>query len=126
MNSISFTIPLPPRSKKNSQQIVRLKTGRMLVVQSEKYKELERKSKAYMPKMESPIDCPVTLQCVYYMPTRRRVDLVNLLNATCDILVKHGVLADDNSNIVCSVDGSRVHYDRDNPRTEVTIIPVEK
>jgi Holliday junction resolvase RusA-like endonuclease len=56
------------------------------------------------------------------MPTRRKVDLVNLLEATHDILVKYEVLADDNSGIIYSVDGSRVMYDKENPRTEVEIL----
>jgi Holliday junction resolvase RusA-like endonuclease len=59
------------------------------------------------------------------MPTKRRCDVVNMLEATLDILVKYGVLADDNSNIVVSMDGSRVLYDKENSRTEVEITPIE-
>jgi Holliday junction resolvase RusA-like endonuclease len=59
------------------------------------------------------------------MQTRRKVDLTNLLNAINDILVKYEILADDNSSIVFSMDGSRVFYDKENPRTEITITEVE-
>lgn len=59
------------------------------------------------------------------MPTRRRVDLVNLQEALCDILVKYGVLKDDNRNIVATMDGSMVLYDKENPRTEVEIKKIE-
>ena len=59
------------------------------------------------------------------MPTRRRVDLCNLLEATCDLLVHHGVLEDDNSAVVVSHDGSRVLYDKEHPRTEVFIEEVQ-
>lgn len=55
------------------------------------------------------------------MPTKHRVDLVNLLEATCDVLVKADVLEDDNSKIVASHDGSRVLYDKANPRAEIYI-----
>ena len=55
------------------------------------------------------------------MPTRRRVDLLNLLEASLDILVDAGILEDDNSSIVVSHDGSRVLYDKENPRAEITI-----
>ena len=58
------------------------------------------------------------------MPTKRRVDLTNLMEATHDILVHCGVLADDNSKIIVSVDGSRVEYDKNNPRTEIEITEV--
>ena len=45
----------------------------------------------------------------------------SLLQSTQDILVKYGVLADDNFNIVYSLDGTRVDFDKVNPRTEITI-----
>ena len=59
-----------------------------------------------------PVDPGDNVRCLYYMPTRRRVDLCNLLEATCDLLVHHGVLADDNSAIVAGHDGSRVLFFR--------------
>lgn len=67
------------------------------------------------------IDYPVNVQCVYYMKTRRRADLVNLEEGTLDLLVHAGVLHDDNSGVVATMDGSRVEYDKVNPRVEVTI-----
>jgi Holliday junction resolvase RusA-like endonuclease len=59
------------------------------------------------------------------MPTKRRVDLVNLQESTLDVLVAYGIIADDNSNIVASMDGSKVLYSKENPRTEVEITPIE-
>ncbi len=67
----------------------------------------------------------VNLKCVYYMPNRRRVDLVNLMEATCDILVKAGVLADDCAAIVAGHDGSRVLLDRLHPRVEIELQELE-
>lgn len=72
------------------------------------------------------INTPINMKVLYYMPTRHRVDLVNLLEATCDILVKAGVLEDDNCRIVVSHDGSRVLYDKENPRAEIYIEEVEE
>jgi Holliday junction resolvase RusA-like endonuclease len=77
-----------------------------------------------MPKVKT-IDYPVNIKCIYYMPTRRKVDLSNLLNATLDLLVHYGILLDDNRNIVYSVDGSRVYYDKDNSRTEIEITRIK-
>ena len=45
----------------------------------------------------------------------------NLLEAIDDVLVKYQVLKDDDSKIIVSHDGSRVLFDPDRPRTEVTI-----
>ena len=63
----------------------------------------------------------MSVQCLYYMPDRRRVDLTNLLEATDDILVRAGVLADDCAAIVASHDGSRVLMDKARPRVEIRI-----
>ena len=54
------------------------------------------------------------------------MDLTNLLEAADDVLVKYGVLADDNSNIIVSHDGSRVMYDPKFPRTEIIIKTLEE
>ena len=72
------------------------------------------------------IDYAVNVKCVYYMPTKHRVDLLNLMSATLDILVHYEVLKDDNSSIAVAHDGSRVYYDKDNPRVEITIERAEE
>lgn len=120
---MNILIPIAPATKKNSNQIVKAR-GRYMVIPSAKYKKYEKDCGKYIPRLAEPIKDPVNLCCVYYMPTRRRVDLVNLEEATCDILVKYGVIEDDNSNIVVSMNGSQVFYDKDRPRTEITITPI--
>lgn len=120
--NIRFTIKLPPISKKNSQQIlINRATGRSFVMPSKQYKEYEKDALWFIPKVEAPIICPVNVKCLFYMPTRRRVDLTNLLEAVDDVMVKAGLLADDCYTIVESHDGSRVFVDKENPRTEVEI-----
>lgn len=110
-----------PITKKNSPRIVT--NGRFpRVLPSEQYMRyrgdcLRQISGNYQQR----IDKPINLRCLYFMPTRHRVDLVNLIEVTCDILVDAGVLADDNSKIVVSHDGSRVLYDKQDPRVEVYI-----
>lgn len=89
---------------------------------SKQYKEYEKNALWFLkPLPKRPIDIAVEVKCTFYMPTKRKVDLTNLLEAIDDILVKAGVLADDNSTIVASHDGSRVLYDKENPRTEIVI-----
>lgn len=119
---IKFTIPLAPVTKKNHQRIIRVR-NRPVVIPSEQYKKYEEDCMYFMPKIEA-ISNKVNIKAVYYMPTRRRVDLTNLHEALHDILVHYNVLADDNCNIVHSTDGSYVDYDKHNPRTEVFITEV--
>lgn len=125
---LTYTIYGKPITKKNSQRICYNKaTGRRFVRPSPQYEDYSAAASYYLrPAPVVPVDTPVNVQCLYYMPTHHRVDQVNLLEATLDILVEYGVLADDNSNIVVSHDGSRVLYDKNNPRTEITITDVRE
>lgn len=126
MAEIKYTIPLPPISKKNSQQILTNRaTGRPFIMPSRQYKEYEKNAQIFLrPRPPRPIDCPVNVKCVFYMPTYRAVDKSNLEEAAHDVLVSAGVLADDNRDIIATTDGSIVLYDKANPRTEITITRV--
>lgn len=119
------TIRINPKTKKNSQNIYfnRAKS-RPFISQSEKYKVYERECADFLPDKGIKIDYPVNLQAIYYRKDKRRVDLANLHEALLDILVKYEILADDNAKIVVSMDGSRVKYDKNNPRTEIIITRV--
>lgn len=122
---LKFEINIAPRTKKNHQQIIMLK-GKRIVIPSKQYSEYEKNSKNFIPIIAKPIDYKVNVKGLFYMDTRRKVDLNNLLEALTDVLVKHKVLEDDNSTIVVSHDGSRVLYDKENPRTEVEITEIEE
>lgn len=126
---LKFTIPLPPVTKKNSQEIryryVRDKrTGGTkrapYIAPSTAFTNYENAALWFVPKGKQ-INTPVNVKCLFYMPDRRKVDLTNLLEGIDDIMVTAGLLADDNYTIIESHDGSRVYYDKDNPRTEVYI-----
>ena len=116
----NFTIPICPRTKKNHSQVITV-NGRPRVIPSKQYVQFEKDCGLYIPCKDLKIDYPVNIKCVYFMDAHRKVDLLNLLGATMDILVYYGVIADDNSKIVVSHDGSRVDYDKANPRTEIYI-----
>ena len=119
---LKFTIPLNPATKKNSQQIVyNPKTRRPFITQSKKYKQYEKDAKNHIKGRGLRIDGPVEVTAVFYRATKHNVDLTNLMEALHDILVKYEVLADDGWKIIRSVDGSRIEFDKENPRTEVTI-----
>lgn len=112
-----------PATKKNSQRIV---SGgkRSFIVQSQRYKDYEQDCLWQIPpQAKLQLDTPHNIKCVYYRATRHRVDLCNLLAATCDILVKAGVLADDNCTIAATHDGSHVVLGDKNPRVEIEIEP---
>ena len=117
----TFVIPLPPVTKKNSSNIfVNKTTGKRFITPSDRCKQYEKDFILLCPPIPC-IDYPINLKAIYYMPTNRKVDLINLHSCLHDCLVKKGVLLDDNCSIIVSTDGSRVYYDKLNPRTEVYI-----
>ena len=124
---MKITIPIQPITKKNHSQIItNKKTGRPFLIPSKQYLQYEKDCGIFIKIPKEPINTPINMKCEYYMQTRRRVDLVNLLEATCDMLVKYKVIEDDNNKIVVSHDGSRVFYDKENPRVEITIMKAEE
>lgn len=124
MRPVKLILRGAPVTKKNSQRILRTGSGRPFIQPSAQYKRYEADCLRQIPRpFCQQIDTPVNVQCVFYMPTRRRCDLVNLLESVCDILVRAGVLADDNCRIVAAHDGSCVRLDRANPRVEIDIVP---
>ena len=124
MRQVKLILRGAPVTKKNSQRILRTGSGRPFIQPSAQYKRYEADCLRQIPRQFCrQIDTPVNVQCVFYMPTRRRVVLVNLLESVCDILVRAGVLADDKCRVVAAHDGSCVWLDRDDPRVEIDIVP---
>lgn len=125
-----MTIPLPPVTKKNHQQIrLNRHTGQRYIAQSDAYRSYVAKCLALIPAWARIcIDRPVNIKALYYMPAARRVDITNLHSALHDVLVAARVLKDDSSlspRIVVGTDGSRVLVDKQNPRTVIEIKEVE-
>lgn len=134
MTSIIYRamIPINPKTKKNNQQIRYKKEIRRygsrsvqkqtpFISQSDAYKQYENDSGWFLTKIHEPISVPVNVRCIFYRDSAQRCDLTNLLEAIDDILVKYGILKDDDFKILAGHDGSRVYVDRENPRTEIYI-----
>ena len=114
---IWYRIPIRPVTKKNSQQIIKSK-GRPMIIPSAQYRKYEKDAGCYLIPSEPPIAYPINVKCTYYFHPnkdgsipKKNPDLVNLIEATNDILVKHRIVADDNCTIIVSHDGSSVIYD---------------
>lgn len=123
---MKLTLYGDPRTKKNSARILKGRSGGRFVAPSKAFVDYQERCLWQIKRPHSPVSARVNVRCVYYMATRRKVDLANLIEATCDILVKAGVLADDNSQIAAGHDGSRVEYDKNNPRVEIEIEEMEE
>ena len=123
---MKIIIPVNPRSKKNSQEIVfNKRTGRRMVIQNKRYTDFEKECKKYIPILKEPIDRPVNLQCKFYVCDARRRDIANYIEAIQDVLVKYRLLEDDNYKIISSLNGCSMEIDRENPRIEIEITKKE-
>ena len=126
-----------PITKKNSQIPIKTKSGAFFIIQSKQYRDYEKISLQQIKLQKTilsiqqgvifPIMGGVSCKCLYYMPTEFRPDLLNLLQATADIISKKdkakqcvGVIENDKD--IVSFDGSRIMgKDKDNPRVEIFI-----
>lgn len=120
---MKFTIEIQPVTKKNHPIIAR-SGGYPKLLPSKQFTQYQKDCVVFLPRPTTPISMPINIKAVFYMGSRRRCDLVNLLQALDDVLVHYGVIADDNYKIVVGHDGSRVQYDKARPRTEVEITEI--
>lgn len=132
-NEIKYVILGDPRTKKNHQMIAG--KGERCPICGKFKTQWIRQGKAHdkyaekalwqlRPCPGNPIDYKVNVKCLFYMQTKREVDQLNLLATIDDLLVNAKILKNDNSKIVHSHDGSRVLYDKNNPRVEITITKI--
>lgn len=124
---LELTVYGDPAVKKNNQKVVwvgRFPNKKPVKIDTPFYKEWKKQAEqqlAIEKKPAEPIDYPVNLKCLFFKRTRGTVDLSALYEGIQDELVTAGFLADDNYKIVAGHDGSRVIWDKENPRIEVTI-----
>ena len=129
-NMTKLIIKGRPVTKKNHCQIIRNRnTGRPMLIQSPQYRQYEKEFIKQMDEnLKGLFDAEVQLhmRALYYFPDRRgKADLVNLIQATQDILQKFGLYNNDSQ--IKSLDGSRiVGIDKDNPRVEIEIEAIMK
>lgn len=129
---LQFTIPTEPRTKKNHQQIkYNKRTGKRFISTSSEYKSYVAETSFILNQikvknnLKNPITGPVNVKAIYYIASRRIVDISNLHECLHDVLVHSGILLDDSCRVIIGTDGSRVRYDKKNPRTEVVIEKLE-
>ena len=125
-----YTIPLDTRTKKNHMSIAGTgprcpacgKRRRQFVRQGHANTEYTARAAQYLhPKPREPFQGTVQLVYLVYTKTRMVVDDLNLYASLDDLLVRERILKDDNRNIIRCRDGSRVLYDKENPRAEIFI-----
>ena len=118
----------PPITKKNSINLVAIgarcpackRKTRVIPLPSEAFKMYQAAASAQLKGIRCVLG-PVSVRCLYWLPTARRPDLCNLLAASHDILEACGII--ENDALIISVDGSRIMgKDAGAPRVEIEIL----
>lgn len=119
-----IVLPGRPITKKNNMQAIPRKNGKgVILLPSKAYRDYEKQCLRWLMNYKGPrFHGPVHVKALYWMPDKRsRPDLVNLEEATADILEAAKVI--DNDRYIESWDGSRIiGVDKGNPRVEITIM----
>ena len=104
--------------------MITTKTGKKLLLPSKQYADFEKEAVKQLLGLYGniqPIEEAINLKAIFYREANYKSDLVNYMQALQDVLVKAGILKDDNVKVVYSIDGSRVFTDKEQPRIEVEI-----
>lgn len=132
---VKYVIPLDTRAKKNSHRIAGSgprcpmcgKFQKQFIRNGSTSTDFAFRAAQYLtPRPVKPFGGPVHLIYRVYTATWHKKDDLNLYESLDDILVNEGILVDDNRKIIRSRDGSRVLYDKDNPRAEIYIYVYEE
>ena len=122
-----LVVPLAPRTKKNHSRIVRVK-GRPIIIPSAQH-EAWFKAALLAVRLqwralgEEAFARPCAVSATFYRD-RATGDLLNYCQALADLLQAAGVVEDD--KFIASWDGSRAQVDRERPRIELHISPMEE
>ncbi len=117
---MEFTIYGPVPSKKNSR--INTRSGRSFP--SKNYSAWEKDALAQVIEQKIPpvTEYPTTITAKFFFETLRKCDLSNKFESLADMLVKAGVLEDDNYTCIDQIVLEYGGHDKNNPRIEVIIV----
>jgi len=118
VKEIKLTIPGSIRSKKNSKRIfARGKFKKVLPSKAYELWENQARGALWGKAIIPPLTCQVSIEAHFYY-RGQQPDLSGCLESIGDCL--EGIIYANDGQIE-SWDGSRLHHDKENPRTEVVI-----
>ena len=122
---MTFTIPGHPRTKKTGQRLIKVRGVRRIVpskVTVEWSNDAQLQLQSQFAKYRGKTfheGQHWNLRAVFYRSTETTADLVNHLQALCDVLQAAEVVANDRQ--IRGFDGSRLGVDEANPRVEISL-----
>lgn len=108
-------------SKKNSKQILMNRaTGKRFVASSPLFQRWQELQQWRLPKLRQPLESK-RIEIIFYPSTKRRSDLNNISQGILDVLVKQGIIKDDNWFDLPQLDLRLGAVDKKYPRAEIYI-----
>ena len=122
--TLTLSLPGAPRTKKNRGKI--WKAGkRTIIMPSEPWMDWRNALSVWatVERIARPhIAAPTNCAAIFYRD-RKSGDAVGYYQGLADVLEELGIVADD--KYITQWDGSRLEIDRERPRVELTLTPVE-
>ncbi len=110
-------------SKKNNKRIVtNRKTGKPFIISSERHNTWESTALVELKQQFEGCkvtDYPIGITAIFYNGSKRRKDLDNQISSVLDVMVKAGVIEDDNVNFIDSIQLQYGGVDKEAPRVEI-------
>lgn len=123
-DKLMFDLSLPIPSKKNNQAI--FKKGRKRFISAsneyqiwEKSTIFEMRARKLIP--SQPYEKVAKIVYRFFPENKRRFDHTNKIESINDMLVKAGVLEDDEWKVIRKFTSETIEIDKENPRVEVLI-----
>ena len=125
---MTITLEMELYSSKNSKQIVTLRNGKRMLIDSPQSRRQEKVLDILVPankriwdKMIEGKNYPLKLGIFIYRRTHARFDYVNIVQKLFDCMTRYGYWPDDNANYVVPVFlGYAV--DKNRPRVELSVL----
>jgi len=124
---VLFVIDGKPLSSKNSRPVFYTRSGKPFIGKSKRLSQYTEKAlwelKAQKAKNREsfPLTDDLRAKFTFFVPDKRKRDLVNLMQLPSDLLQRAEIIEDD-CQIKC-LDGSKILLDKKSPRTEIYIEP---
>lgn len=109
-------------SMKNGKNVgVNPRTGRVFVTSNKIVKAWQDQASKQLKNYRGTAEGPLFIMMVFYNGDKRKRDMDNQASSVLDLLVKSGLIEDDNCFVITRLCLAFGGVDRENPRVEVTI-----
>src|SRR5260221_8424989 len=112
---MQFVISGQTPAKKNSKQLF-IHGGKPAMVSSKRYLDWEKSALWELKIIKPVVLYPTQLSLYFFFRDLRRRDLDNCVSSVCDVLVKAGIIPDDDVLHLRAIDAYYAGVDRVNPR----------